>query len=61
MISICKYYTHIHALEFLLRQAGFIRVERSSCGVSREPGMAIDQVARAHESLYVEASKPAKT
>ena len=56
-----KFAYDLETLELLLRQAGFIRVERSSCGVSREPGMAIDQVARAHESLYVEASKPAKT
>jgi predicted SAM-dependent methyltransferase len=54
-----KFAYDFETLERLLLHAGFVRVERSSSGVSREAGMAIDLPERAHESLYVEASKAA--
>lgn len=45
-------------LERALSDAGFVEMERSSCGKSRLPEVVIDNPSRAHESLYVEAIKP---
>ena len=45
-------------LERVLSDAGFVQIERSSCGKSRLPEVAIDNPSRSHESLYVEAIKP---
>ena len=45
-------------LRDVLEHFGFADVARCVVGESRLEGLAIDTPARAHESLYVEASKP---
>ena len=45
----------------LLLRHGFVDIERSGFGRSREPRLVIDTERRAVESLYVEASKAAAT
>jgi predicted SAM-dependent methyltransferase len=53
-----KFAYDFETIELMLSEIGFDRIECSHFGISREPGMAIDLESRAHESLYVEASKP---
>ena len=45
-------------LKWLLESAGFTHVKREAIGHSRNPDLAIGREDRAHESLYVEATKP---
>jgi predicted SAM-dependent methyltransferase len=44
--------------EVLLRQHGFVEIERASFGLGRDPFLVRDTQRRAPGSLYVEASKP---
>jgi predicted SAM-dependent methyltransferase len=46
-------------LQLALRKGGFESVTRVDFGESRLPELAIDEPARASESLYIEATKPA--
>ena len=45
-------------LQLALRTRGFEAVTRVEFGESRLPELAIDEPARASESLYMEATKP---
>lgn len=51
-------YDH-ETLASVLAEAGFVNIERAEFGRSRLEGLAIDNPSRAHESLYVEAARPA--
>jgi hypothetical protein len=56
-------YTHKFAydaetLVLLLERHGFENAAQTDYGKSREPDICIDFEDRAHESLYVEGSKP---
>jgi len=52
-----KYAYDFETLEFLLRRYGFAKALKQEFGKSLMPELGIDQLARASESLYVEAVK----
>jgi len=45
-------------LKSILLAAGYVKVAKVGFGISCDPTVAIDQLSRQHESLYVEAIKP---
>lgn len=53
-----KFAYDYETLEMILQDSGFTNVVKCEFGVSSITELAIDQHGRAHESLYVEASKP---
>lgn len=52
-----KFAYDYETLEYVLRKYGFTSVIQQSCGETALDGLAIDEPARAAESLYVEAVK----
>ncbi len=54
-----KFAYDFETLKMALERCGFNRVSRMECGVSMGGDPPIDLPERAHESLYVEAFKPA--
>lgn len=53
-----KYGYDYDCLKSILQAVGFVNVTKVEFGISCDPTLAIDQMSRKHESLYVEAIRP---